>query len=288
MDESGSTVHSQQVDRPTYARKLYRLAKKVLLAYLAICLLMMLIERFLVYHPPQLLNNVTEIEQLGGEEISVEAEDGTQIFGWYFAHQNPRRGILYSYGNGEDAARNAEYMAYLRDQLQASVLVFDYRGYGKSAGKPFEDGLILDGSAAQRWLADQLRLKPDDIVLFGRSLGGGVAVALAERQGAQALIVHSSFANMVDVGAAAYPWLPVRLMMRNRFESEERIKNYDGPLLQIHGTADYVVPFDLATPLYEAAPTEQKVFLEVPNGGHNDGLSAENLQAIVEFLDSAQ
>ena len=269
---------------PRPSRWFFRFSKTVLTGYVAICVLMIFLERHLVYHPPQRLNNAQEIKQLGGEEISFQAEDGTKIYGWYFPHESPRRGLLYTYGNGEDATRNAEYMAYLRDVLQASVLVFDYRGYGKSEGKPVEAGLIQDGSAAQKWLAAKMNVKPADIILFGRSLGGGVAVALAERQGAQALVVHSSFANMVDVGAAAYPWLPVRMLMRNRFESEQRIKNYDGPLLQIHGTADRIVPYHLAKPLYEASPSSHKRFIDIPNGRHNDGLTEESLESLVSFL----
>ncbi len=110
-------------------------------------------------------------------------------------------------------------------------------------------------------------------------------VALAEQLGAKALIVHSSFANMTDVGADRYFWLPVRLLMRNRYPSEERIKNYEGPLLQIHGTADGVVPLKLAKPLFDASPSEHKRFIEVPGGTHNGPLSQDVFDALIEFLD---
>ena len=285
MDTSVANASSDEL--PARRSKLpYRLLKTFLTCYLATCLLMMFLERQLIFHPPAQLDNAGEIRALGGEEVSFESPDGTRISGFYFAHEDPQRGLLYTYGNGEDAARNAEYMAYLRDILQASVLICDYRGYGRSEGLPEEAALVEDGLAAQRWLADKIEVEPSEIALFGRSLGGGVAVAIAERQGAQALIVHSSFANMVDVGAAAYPWLPVRLLMKNRFESETRIKNFDGPLLQIHGTADEIVPLRMARPLFEASPSSQKQFLELPDGTHNDGLDRGSLKALVEFLNS--
>ena len=246
---------------------------------------MMLLERILVYHPPHLLGNEAEIEALGGEEIRFQAADGTKLGGWFYAHPSPRFAILYTYGNGEDSARNAEYMAYLRDSLQAAVLCFDYRGYGKSEGKPVEQGLILDGMAAHQWLTERLDIDASEVVLFGRSLGGGVAVALAERVGARALIVHASFANMVDIGATRYPWLPVRLMMKNRYHSEQRIKSYEGPLLQIHGTADQIVPIHLARPLFEASPSAQKQFVTIPDGTHNEGLTDEAFSELERFLD---
>lgn len=245
---------------------------------------MMLLERYLVYHPPTARDETAEIQALGGEEARFVAEDGTKLHGWYFAHPNPQRAILYAHGNGEDAGRNTEYMAFLRDYLQASVLIFDYRGYGLSAGKPDEPGLILDGLAAQQWLAEKESIRPDNVVLIGRSLGGGVMVALAEKLGARALIIHGSFANMVDVAASRYPWLPVRWLMKNQYLSEERIKGYVGPLLQIHGTDDRIVPLHLAKPLFEAAPTSQKEFLEIPRGTHNGPLTEEALERLSEFL----
>ncbi len=261
-----------------------RLLKALAVTYLLICLLMMFLERFLVYHPPPARNESAEIEALGGEEAWFTAKDGTNLHGWYFAHPSPQRAILYATGNGEDAGRNAEYMAFLRDHLQASMFVFDYRGYGLSKGQPHESGLILDGIAAQDWLAEEEGIGTEEIVLFGRSLGGGVMVAVAEKQGAQGLIIHSSFANMVDVGASHYPWLPVRWLMKNRFESEDRIKKYTGPLLQIHGTADGIVPLHMAKPLFDAAPTDEKQFIEVLDGTHNEALTEEALNQIADFL----
>jgi fermentation-respiration switch protein FrsA (DUF1100 family) len=257
----------------------------LLICYLGICLLMVLLERHLVYLPPPALPNDQQAVQLGGEQVWLQAEDGTKLHGWFYAHDAPRFAVLYGHGNGEDAERNSQLMARLRDELQASVFIFDYRGYGLSEGTPHESGVIMDGLAAQRWLAKRMKISTDEVVLYGRSLGGAVMVALAEQLGGKALIVHGSFANMTDVAADHYPWLPVRLLMRNRYESEKRIKNYTGPLLQIHGAADQVVPLRLAKPLLAASPSTQKQFLEVPGGTHNDRLSADVLDSIAKFLE---
>ena len=111
-------------------------------------------------------------------------------------------------------------------------------------------------------------------------------VALAEQLGARALVLHNTFANMTDVGAHHFFYLPVRLLMRNRYPSAERIKNYDGPLLQIHGTADQIVPLQLARPLFDASPSAHKQFIEVPGGTHNDPLPPVAFDALVAFLEN--
>ena len=263
---------------------LWRFARTLVVSYFLLCLLIMFLERFLIYLPPPPLGDLKEVKELGGEEIRLQADDGTRLHGWFFAHENPRMALLYAYGNGEDAARNSLLMAYLRDRLHASVFVCDYRGYGFSEGTPHETELISDGLVAQRWLAERLNIATSDVVLYGRSLGGGVIVALAEKLGARALVLHSTFANMTDVGAHHYFWLPVRLLMRNRYPSEQRIKNYDGPLLQIHGAADRIVPLQLARPLFDASPSKHKQFLEVPGIGHNDPLPQAAFESLVEFL----
>ena len=192
-----------------------------------------------------------------------------------------------AHGNGEDISRNAAYMAFLRDKLEASIFVFDYRGYGKSEGSPHEAGIILDGLAAQRWLAEKLQLETNQIVLMGRSLGGGVAVAAAEQQGARALILQNTFANLSEVAAGKFPWLPVRWMMSNRYPSDERIAGYTGPLLQIHGTADRVVPYAQGQKLFAAATSSQpKQWIENTDGTHNARLPDEYYQTLVEFLNA--
>lgn len=272
--------------RPWYQRTLLSTIRVVLLAYVLIVLLMVAMERRLVYMPPERHDATAEARSLGAEEVWFQAADGTKLHGWLLPRENAKFAIVYFHGNGEDADRNLEWAAELRDRLQATVFVFDYRGYGYSEGSPYEAGVISDGIAAQRWLADRLKLRTEDIVLYGRSLGGGVAVAAAEQLGARALIAHGTFANMVDVAAARYPFIPVHLLMRNSFRSVPRIAHYQGPLLQIHGTHDTVVPIEFARPLYEAAPSKNKRFVEIANGEHNDPLPEYGYKALVEFLEA--
>jgi fermentation-respiration switch protein FrsA (DUF1100 family) len=128
-------------------------------------------------------------------------------------------------------------------------------------------------------------VEPDDIVVMGRSIGGGVAVQMAAEQGARALVLENTFSRMTDAAAVLYPWLPVRLVMTNRYNSVRRIKGYHGPVFQCHGTADDMVPIELGRKLFEAAPTRFKKFHETRNGRHNDTLPPAYYAALAQFLD---
>ena len=145
------------------------------------------------------------------------------MHGWFLDHPEPLDAVLYCHGNGEDISFNLDLARLLRDELDAAVLLFDYRGYGKSEGKPHEAGVVADGLAAQRWLAERTGRSPRRTVLIGRSLGGGVATAVAAQQGAQALVLQSTFTRMTDAAASHYPWLPVHWLMRNRYDSLARL-----------------------------------------------------------------
>jgi fermentation-respiration switch protein FrsA (DUF1100 family) len=182
-------------------------------------------------------------------------------------------------------ADQANLVFRLQSYLAATVLVYDYRGYGRSRGKPYERGCVQDGLAAQRWLADREGVNTEDIVVMGRSIGGGVAVAVAAEQGARALVLENTFSKMTDVAAFLYPWLPVRLVMSNRYNSVRRIKKYQGPVFQCHGTTDEIVPIELGRRLFDAAPGRTKHFHEVPYGRHNDTPPPAYYAALVNFLD---
>ncbi|QDU87625.1 Alpha/beta hydrolase family protein [Pirellulimonas nuda] len=275
-------------DRPRWAwwvRWPAGVLRRVLIVYLLVVLGMTFIERWLVYPAPAAAEGDW---QLAPEEAISDAwfdsADGTRLHGWYFSHQNPKRVALYFHGNGEQVADNRELMELLRDELDAAVLVFDYRGYGLSGGKPNEAGVIADGLAAHRWLAEQTGRRTDEVILIGRSIGGGVAVAAAAEQGAAALVLQSTFTRLTDAAAIHYPWLPVRLLMKNRYDSLGRIARYRGPVMISHGTADGVVPFEHSRRLFEAAPTDKKQFFEMTDTGHNDPQPPDYYRALVDFL----
>lgn len=263
----------------------WRIVRPLLVAYLLVVLAMMILETWLVYPIPPVKRGDWQALGLDHEDVWFESADGSKLHGWFVPHANPKRAILYCHGNGEHVGDNVDLVAQLRDALEASVFVFDYRGYGRSEGTPTEAGCIADGRAAQEWLAKRMDIQPAGLVLMGRSLGGGVAVALAAEAGALALVLENTFPTMPDVAAVHYPWLPVRWVMDNRYDCMSRIQKYRGPLFQIHGKRDQIVPLELGRRLFDAAPSPQKRWVELADRGHNDPWPASYYAELAEFLD---
>ncbi len=250
-------------------------------------MLIRLIERSLVYPRPSRDRGDWRPRWLRPQNVWFRSADNTKLHGWYVPNPDAQRLIVYSHGNGEHVADQASLVARLQQHLQATVFVYDYRGYGRSRGKPTERGCVADCMAAQRWLAEREGVDTDEIIMMGRSLGGGVSVAAAVEQGARALVVEATFSRMTDAAAFQYPWLPVRLVMRNRYNSIRRIQKYPGPMFQSHGTADEVVPLWMARKLFEASPSRIKQFYEVNFARHNDTPPPAYYTALAAFLEQA-
>jgi hypothetical protein len=244
-----------------------------------------LIERSLVYPRPPRERGDWRPRVLRPQNVWFRSADNTKLHGWYVPHPEPKRLIVYSHGNGEHVADHTGLLMRLQQHLHATVFVYDYRGYGRSRGNPVERGCVADGMAAQRWLAEREGVNLEDITIMGRSLGGGVAVAIAAEQGARALVIEATFTRMTDVAAYRYPWLPVRLVMRNRYNSIRRIQKYAGPIFQSHGTADEIVPLRMARKLFETAPSRMKQFYEINFARHNDSPPPAYYAALSTFLD---
>ena len=217
------------------------------------------------------------------EDVHFEAADGTRLHGWYVPHEKPRAHAVFFHGNGGNITLFADSLRILNRRHGLAVLVFDYRGYGKSTGKPSEKGILLDARAARDWLAQREGIAASDVVLMGLSLGGGVAVDLAASDGARGLVLVSTFTSLPDAASAHLAWLPVRALMTMRLNSLEKIKNYHGPLLLSHGDADKVVPYEQGVALFNAAPGPKQL-ITVPGGGHAMEQPEEYRQALDDFI----
>lgn len=219
----------------------------------------------------------------GVEDMWVPSTDGALLNGWYVEATNPRAVVLYMHGNAGNITQLRQSMALFHDKMHASILLFDYRGYGRSVGSPSEAGVMDDARAARGWLARKTGLPEKEIVLVGHSLGGGVAVDLAAKDGARGLILESTFTSLPD---AAEHHVPVSPFMQMRFDSLAKIASYHGPLLQVHGDADDVIPLEIGRKLFTAA-NGPKTFVAIPGGGHNDdAASVEYQEALDRFLAS--
>jgi fermentation-respiration switch protein FrsA (DUF1100 family) len=219
------------------------------------------------------------------EDVWFCSADGTRLHGWYVPHAEPRATVLYCHGNSGNVSDRADVLRVLHERVAVSVFIFDYRGFGRSGGRPAEEGVLADARAARRWLARRAGVAEQEIVLLGHALGSGVAVDLAARDGARALILESAFTSVPDVGASYFPRLPIRLLARTELDSAHKIRRYHGPLLQSHGDADTIVPYPLGRRLYSVA-NQPKEFVTLHGHDHMDPMGTEYYGKMSAFLDS--
>jgi uncharacterized protein len=242
------------------------------------------VETSLIFQPARYPDGNWQPADLPFEDAWFASADGTRLHGWYLPHEQSRTAILYCHGNGGNVAYWADAARLLHDRVAASVLLFDYRGYGRSEGTPSEAGALADARAARAWLARRQGIAEQQIVLMGRSLGGAVAVDLAATDGARALVLESTFTSMPDVAQTLFPLVPTRLLMQTQFNSVRKIANYHGPLLQSHGTADRLIPYAIGCRLFDTA-NQPKQFIPIPGGDHNDPQTDDYYRTLSVFLE---
>lgn len=203
------------------------------------------------------------------ENLRLQTADGETLAAWWVPApaEKTQGAVLLLHGNAGSIADRIMYLPHFH-ALGYAVLLVDYRGYGASSGKPSEQGTYWDAQAAWQWLTVVRGIKPGVIVLAGESLGGAVAAELAARVQPRALILASTFTSVPDLGSEIYPWLPVRLISRYRYDTLAQLRNYRGPVLIAHSRDDEIVPFVHGERLFAAAPG-RKSMLEM-HGGHND------------------
>jgi fermentation-respiration switch protein FrsA (DUF1100 family) len=250
---------------------------------LILLLFVMFLENWLIFPAPRFPDGQWQPTDIRVEDVYFTSADGTRLHGWYVDHPRPVAYVLYCHGNGEHLGYLDWLFAHFH-QLGWAVFAFDYRGYGRSEGSADEEGVLADGHAALAWLQQRTNRSASQVVLMGRSIGGAVAIDLAVTHGAQALVVESSFTSLPDVAAKLFWWAPARWLLRTQFDSESKIRRYQGPLLQSHGTADRLVPLSLARRLFAACPSADKQFFEVRGGDHNDLPPPEYYELAQEFL----
>lgn len=262
----------------------WRILRAVAIIYVVVLLLLLLLENKLIFQPSRFARGDWNPPTPNSVQVTFTSADGTELAGWYMPHPDPRGVVLFACGNGGNMSYWSETFRTLNRERKLTVLGFDYRGYGRSAGSPSEVGVLADARAARTWLAQRAGITEDKIILMGRSLGGGVATDLAQ-DGCRALIIESSFTSLPDVAARIYPFLPVRWVMRSRFDSLTKIRKYEGPLFISHGNEDELVPYAMGRQLYDTAPSKLKRFYTVEGGGHNDAQPPAYYRELDKFLD---
>jgi fermentation-respiration switch protein FrsA (DUF1100 family) len=251
-----------------------------LVCYVGLIALMYAAQRALMYFPYAERMAPADADFPQATEVELTAADGVRILAWTLPPKPGKPVVLYFHGNGGSLAHRVSRFRKLIDD-GTGLVALSYRGYGGSDGKPTEDGLIADGRASY----DFARATYPDakIVLWGESLGTGVAVALAAEKDVAAVILEAPFTSTADVAFSAYPFVPVRLLMKDQFRSDERIGRVKAPVLIMHGARDRIVPFRLGEQLFAAA-NEPKQFVRFADGGHEDLDRYDHLAAARKFI----
>jgi fermentation-respiration switch protein FrsA (DUF1100 family) len=264
---------------------LYVAAVPVLL-YAVVGLTLLFLQPRLLYRPTRDVSVVPADIGLAFEDVRFRSSDGVTLSGWYIPAEDAPFTVLFCHGNGGNIMHGLESLRLFHD-LQLSCFIFDYRGYGRSDGKPREAGTYRDAQAAYDWLVREKRVPAEQIVLFGHSLGGSIAAHLAGQVKVRGLVVEGAFTSYPDIGARFYPYMPVRLFAFFRYNTQAHIGRVRCPVMVMHSRHDELVPFEFGTTLYEAA-NEPKQFVEIA-GSHNDSLTVSGdayREAWRKWLDS--
>jgi fermentation-respiration switch protein FrsA (DUF1100 family) len=244
------------------------IAAVLFIAYWGVGVILFFMQPKFLYKPlPEVTYTPGELG-LEFEEVTFRTDDGVKLTGWYVPADESKPTILFCHGNGGNMMHRLDSINIFNN-LGLNCFIFDYRGYGQSRGRPTEEGTYVDAAASYRYLTEDKMIEPQDIIIFGRSLGGSIAAQLATNVNAQSLVIESSFTSYVDIGERFYPYMPVRWFAAFGYETAEYIRDVDCPVMIIHSRNDEIIPFELGLELYEIA-NEPKRIVEI-NGSHNDG-----------------
>ncbi|MFH1708531.1 MAG: alpha/beta hydrolase [Planctomycetota bacterium] len=252
--------------------------------YLLVVFLMMLVQRRMIYFPSRLEPDYRFEGGLPGfAEVNIPCPDGVQVNALFVPPPEGRPLVLCFHGNGGCLA-DWEYLVHGFYARTCGVLVIDFHGYGKTGGRPSETTLYRNAEAAVVWLKDTRGITPDRIIVFGKSLGTGAAVEIATRYKFKGLILDSAFTSLAGPAAAHYPFLPVRLMLLDKYDNLGKIGRINCPLLVIHGNADSIVPYTEGVKLFTVA-SEPKQMYTLEGGDHNDNSPPEYWATIRTWID---
>lgn len=251
----------------------FKIIMALVICYAAVTAWIYLSQRRILYFPVSTMVATPAKVGLAYSDVWLINRLGTKIHAWWLPHEDARFIVLFSHGNGGNISHRLETLRIF-NELGLSVLVYDYSGYGQSLGEPGEASTRADARAAWDWLVDEQDVRPDSIILMGRSLGGAVTAGLAGDLGREGvlpagLVLESTFTSVPDMGAHIYPWLPVRQLVRYQYNAVEDLSDVRLPALFAHSRDDDIVPYALGHRLHESY-SGPKMFLEL-SGDHNGG-----------------
>ncbi len=253
-----------------------------LLFYTGICIFMFFFQKNFIFFPSQ---NIGYIPEPKIQEIFFKTPDNKDLHGWYLDN-NAQKTVLFFHGNAGNISRLKTRLEMFQ-KLHVNALVFDYRGYGKSSGEiQQESDIYTDANSALTYLQEEKHISLENIILWGHSLGGAVAIEIAQNKKIFAVIVESSFSSLDDMARKDFWYLPTHFILRFHFKSTEKIPNISSKILIVHSLQDEMIPFSQSEELFKRA-NNPKQFFKI-SGAHNDGWYNESFslyfQTLQEFL----
>ena len=221
------------------------------LIYLIILVFLFFFQRSLLYHP-NVNNYFNDRLKVDIEEVQIKTSDNINLLGWFHKKDlNRFKTIVYFHGNAGKLENRIHKLNHFKD-INVNFLIISWRGFSGNSGKPTEKGLYEDGKSTIDWLKN-IGLSDKDIVLYGESLGTGIATHIAQNRKFAGLVLETPFTSMVDAAKNVYPYIPVGILLKDRYENEKKIKHINIPILVMHGQADQIVPFKMGKKIYEIA-----------------------------------
>jgi len=255
--------------RPLAVRVVFSLLRIAIVSYVGLAAVLFFFQSYFLYQPSREITLTPADGGMKYEDVTLVCKDATRLSAWYVPGEPDKEVVLFCHGNAGNISGRV-YSLSIFHRLGLSVLIFDYRGYGESQGRPSESGTAEDARAAWDYLVNVRKIDPNRIVVAGRSLGGAVAAHLASERLPGALILEFTFTSVPDAAARLYPYLPVRPLCRYSYDTLSIIGQIRCPILIVAGKDDTMMGQSASRRLYEAAG-EPKQFLEL-SGGHNDAI----------------
>lgn len=251
--------------------------------YVILVTLMSVFQEKLVYFPSESMDVTPKNIGLEYESVTLSNSDNTEIFGWYIPSKDANTTLLYMHGNGGNISNRLSSIEIF-NSLGLNIFIFDYRGYGNSSGSASEQNTYDDAMRAWEYLINEKGIKAENIIIFGRSLGGAIAANLASQVKPKAVILESTLTSAKDMASDVYPFVPSSLI-RFKYETLEYLKDINSPILIIHSENDNIIPFKHGKIVFENA-NEPKTFVQI-RGSHNHGFLESKvtyIKALENFL----
>jgi len=223
----------------------------IFLIYSFVLVFLYFYQRNLLYHPNE--NNYSDDKiTVNIEKVNIKTSDNINLLGWYHEKNLKEfKTLIFFHGNAGSLENRIHKLNHFKD-MNVNFLIIAWRGFSGNSGEPSENGLYKDGKSAIDWLIKK-DISEQKLILYGESLGTGVAVHLAQNRNFSGVILETPFTSMIDAAKTFYPYIPVKLLLKDKFENYKKIKNINSPILIMHGEADQIVPFSMGKKLYEIA-----------------------------------